>query len=412
MYKVKAEWHRLREVLIHRPGIEMLYGVLDPGTFLYQRRLSVDKARWEHMQMEEALREAGVIVHRLKKVIIDTARRSKSFKELLVKRAVNYLDFEGEGNVKEKKERFERDALDLDPETLFNIILLSPIIIVNGRNSQPVVVNRTPLANLYFMRDQLAVGDKGIIMGRMASSQRERELTLVEMAIKSFGQDPVYSVKKPNFFEGGDFLPMGEFAIIGIGSRTNYQSAIDLIENALGFEEVVLVDNSESIIEEMSRDSMVNMHLDTYINTPKEGVVVANQEVLDRAKAEVYEERGKIYSTTLGEYLKKKGFSVIPITILEQLAFAPNFLTIDNGLILAVEVEKIVKKIIEFYSSKYPVLEGRLRREFEQLKNSGRFFPRKKEMIDFGIDYININIAELTGGYGGAHCMTASLRRE
>ena len=44
-------------------------------------------------------------------------------------------------------------------------------------------------------------------------------------------------------------------------------------------------------------------------------------------------------------------------------------------------------------------------------KQSSELFPNKRVMDSYGIDYITADLSELTGGYGGAHCMTATIRR-
>ncbi|HVP16038.1 MAG TPA: hypothetical protein VMT42_01565 [candidate division Zixibacteria bacterium] len=38
--KVRAEWDQLRKVVIHRPGIEMFFWLLDPYASLYERGFS------------------------------------------------------------------------------------------------------------------------------------------------------------------------------------------------------------------------------------------------------------------------------------------------------------------------------------------------------------------------------------
>lgn len=44
----KAEWDRLKEVPIHRPGIEMLFSLMELSSFLSERAFSVDGAVYEH----------------------------------------------------------------------------------------------------------------------------------------------------------------------------------------------------------------------------------------------------------------------------------------------------------------------------------------------------------------------------
>ena len=38
-------------------------------------------------------------------------------------------------------------------------------------------------------------------------------------------------------------------------------------------------------------------------------------------------------------------------------------------------------------------------------------FPKGKKARDYGLDVIEVDLSELTGGYGGAHCMTAAVKR-
>jgi len=76
---VRAEWERLRRVAVHRPGIEMFFGLLDPHAALYERAFNRYEARREHERLEYTLREEfGVRVLRLKETILmpPTATRS------------------------------------------------------------------------------------------------------------------------------------------------------------------------------------------------------------------------------------------------------------------------------------------------------------------------------------------------
>ena len=52
---IKSEWDPLRKVVIHRPGIEMFLGLLEPYGSLYERAFSRDGAREEHEFLERVL---------------------------------------------------------------------------------------------------------------------------------------------------------------------------------------------------------------------------------------------------------------------------------------------------------------------------------------------------------------------
>jgi arginine deiminase len=122
--------------------------------------------------------------------------------------------------------------------------------------------------------------------------------------------------------------------------------------------------------------------------------------------------------SNLHDFIKGKGFDIINITTLEQMSYASNFLCIKDGTILAVEVERIVKDVLNnlaAMAAKDPTRYGRLldqaKKDYDSLKSEGGFFPHKKEIYEHGIDAYPIIIRNLTGGYGGAHCMTCALTR-
>jgi len=73
-----------------------------------------------------------------------------------------------------------------------------------------------------------------------------------------------------------------------------------------------------------------------------------------------------------------------------------------------VDSRKVLKKLIETnaldsYTKNIAI---------HDMENSGRMFPDSKKVFDAGIDVIKIDLSEITGGYGGAHCMTCSLNRD
>ncbi len=113
-----------------------------------------------------------------------------------------------------------------------------------------------------------------------------------------------------------------------------------------------------------------------------------------------------------------KGFDIIDITTLEQMAYASNFLCIRDGRILAVEVDRTVPDVIAGLKAKaardpgrYGRLLSQVEKDYRYLKNEGQFFPHKKEIYQHDIDAYPVILENLTGGYGGAHCMTCALKR-
>jgi arginine deiminase len=168
---------------------------------------------------------------------------------------------------------------------------------------------------------------------------------------------------------------------------------------------------------------MVNMHLDTYFNVASASVVVGSRLLMQQAHVEIFFRDGDGYrkeekETDLYSYISQKGFDIIDLTTLEQLAYAPNFLCIRDGTILAVEVDQVAKNILstlkvksELDPGRYSALYAQAQDDYRFLKNEGQFFPHKKEIYQHGIDAYPIILKNLAGGYGAAHCMTCVLKR-
>jgi arginine deiminase len=259
----------------------------------------------------------------------------------------------------------------------------------------------------------------------MSKPQRRREPILAEFFWDLLDVKVVHATEEPGTIEGGEFLPMKSFALVGIGDRTNRSGVDQMLKFGLGFDEVGVVHQpSHPLIPSDQRDPMINMHLDTYFNVASSKVVVGSEVLLKRAKVELYKRQSEgIYKkekeeSNLHDFIKGKGFDIINITTLEQMSYASNFLCIKDGTILAVEVERIVKDVLNNLSAmadkdptRYGGLLDQAKKDYASLKSEGGFFPHKKDIYEHGIDAYPLIIKNLTGGYGGAHCMTCALKR-
>jgi arginine deiminase len=428
---VRAEWEPLRQVVIHRPGIEMFFGLLEPYASLYERAFSRQKARKEHERLEDALRyEFDVRVLQLKKTILDAADQDQEVRNRLVEMALKQMDFSGDPTESRlAKEDMERNIPLLDSGHFFNILLLTPAIeLREGKGTRTIHLNiteREPLSNLYFMRDQQAITDKGVVLSSMAKPQRRRETMLTGLLWDILGIPVVWQNHPPARFEGGDFIPMKEFALVGMGDRTNRQGVSGLLEHGLAFDEVGVVHQPRHPLLPGDRvDPMIDMHLDTYFNVASSGVAVGSETLLREARVDVYTKVANgtytkaDFTTNLHDYITGKGFDIINITTLEQMAYASNFLCIRDGKILAVEVDQIVRDVIVNLKAKadrdpkrYGKLLAQVEEDYRHLRNEGEFFPHKSEIYQHDIDAYPIILDNLTGGYGGAHCMTCSVKR-
>ncbi len=425
-----AEWDKLTDVMIHRPGVEMFFGLLDPYAFLYERAFSMDEAIYEHHELEHALSQSGAKVLRFKRVAVDIEKANPALFHEAREEAKRIVKFQGpKGQTRMASREFRKNVEELDAETIFNIVLLRPsILLKQGKGTRvlfPHAVLNVPLANLYFMRDQQALTDKGFVVGRMSKPQRMMEPSLTGKILQLIGTKIALHIKPPGTFEGGDFIPAGKFAMLGHGDRTNRSAVNQILENGLDFEEVAVVHQAaHPLIPGGERDPMINMHLDTYLNLAGQGIAVGCIPLLKRAHVEIYHRRsrGKYTkepsNTNIHDFLVERGFKIVPITTLEQMSYVSNFLCVSDRKIIAVEVEKVVDKVLKNLErettpqpERYGELLKQAKKDYQDLKQTGQFFPHKKEFNELGVEVTPLTLQEITGGYGGAHCMTCVLNR-
>jgi arginine deiminase len=429
--RARAEWHDLKEVMIHRPSIEMFFGLMEPYSFLYERAFRIDEAVYEHGELEHALTEEGVTVRHLIHLAIELGTKHPEFLERVRRQILRIVHYSGPRAMVERAQTALRKNLDrFDGETLFNILLLRPSVRMDRRAGARVILPTVdldcPLANLYFMRDQQALTASGYLIGRMSKPQRQNEPYLTGNLLRTWGANIAGEVKPPGTFEGGDFIPMGHFALLGTGDRTNASGVRQILRTPIGVDEVAVVHQpSHPALPDNEPDPMIDMHLDTYFNVPGEGVAVGCRPLLDRARTDVYHRvsSGEMVragpSLLLPEYLKGKGIEIVGISTLEQMSYASNFLCVHDHRILAVEVEPEVDRVLGGLEAaaradprRYGALLAVARKDRAELREHNEFFPHKAALRDRGVEAVPLTLTEITGGYGGAHCMTCAVRRE
>ncbi len=413
----KKEWDTLREVVMHRPGTEIDYAMISPRAFLFERPFNKNVALKEHENLQKVLEENGVKVNLLREISNDLATRDHSFREKMEKKVLDEIQFYGDLSEAQKgKNELKKNLPYMDPDTLFNIMILCPSIDIRVDDElhmyYPKIFSNIPLTNLYFMRDQQAVTSEGVIGGRMRLPQRNKEPDLTNFIwTHKLRKENTFRVGEETSFEGGDYIPMGEFGLIGTGPRTSKEGAMSALNSGLmKHDEVFLVENPK--YEFQVKDLLNNMHLDTYFNIASESVAIGSEILMKKAVGTTMVRNDDKFSpsetTTLYEYIKAKGFSILNIDPLEQLCYSSNFLTLSNSKIVCIDSYAVFKKLLK---------NGVMSKELVDqigVDKSGleeRMFPNKNRMNEFGVDYIEINLEEITGGYGGAHCMTMSLSR-
>ena len=183
----------------------------------------------------------------MKDLVIDTADSDKVFRKALEQKVGETVRYYGSmETASEMKNELEKNLGILDSSTLFNTLILEPSLDIKKINQSdpgyPTIYSNLPLANLYFMRDQQAVSSNGIIIGNMRMSQRARETELTEFIFSNkFGRNNIKKISGASKFEGGDYIPAGEFGLIGIGPRTNVAGAMDFMNSGISSHDEILI---------------------------------------------------------------------------------------------------------------------------------------------------------------------------
>ncbi|HTZ61049.1 MAG TPA: arginine deiminase family protein, partial [Thermoplasmata archaeon] len=391
---------------------------------------SIDEAVYEHSELEHALGESGVTVHRLKRYAVEISGHHPELLERVREAVPRIVRYSGPREmVTQSRKALRRNLARFDAETLFNILLLRPSVRMErragARGILPTVELDVPLANLYFMRDQQALTAGGFVLGRMAKPQRRQEPALTGALLRYAGARVAGEIRAPGTFEGGDFMPMGEFALLGTGDRTNASAVRQLLAMPTGFDEIGVVHQpAHPALPDDSPDPMIDMHLDTYFNVAGRGLAVGSEVLLKAARVDRYRRRGggrmvrEAGSLSLFDFLRARRFEIVPLSSLEQMSYATNFLCLRDRRILAVEVERELDRVLAGVADaarrnphRYRALLALARREREELREGRGYFPHLAALRDRGVEVLPLSLQEITGGYGGAHCMTCVLDR-
>ena len=388
-HSVRAEFEPLNAVRVHTPGLELWSGSVDPEPNLFDEHVPPDRARREHERIVETLEGAGVEVHQL----ADDLAAGGHLEELVAEYAS------------------VPDGVDLDtmldsfePREALQLALARARFERHPEGATSVHVDR-PISNVFFQRDTTLVGDRGPVLCEMHEPVRQPEVPIVRRAWETLGAEFAHEMSGEPL-EGGEFLPVGEFALLGVSAdvdgeevviRTSYDAGTRLLDaGAVGYDEVGLVraplEADRRLREEHGIESRV-MHLLGWCNVADEGLAVLDADLARHATVDVYARDGDGYaldrSTDTLDYVESKGFDVVDVSPTER--WPTNFLAVEGG------------RVIPLYE---PDADGEYRPEnnptIERLKERG---------VEVLPDGEGLPRAALTNGAGGIHCMTTPLSR-
>lgn len=408
----ESEWAMPVEILMHTPGAEVFHGLLHANAALYEDTFDSEEAKKEHLNYIRLLQARGIRVIQVVDVLLQGTIDNHGSKiegpDLVALRtlALNILKYDCSEDwtiqgISEQM-RYRINTINrLHPKDLVKIILERPTVNLrkSRENNTEFVAEsyvNAPLMNMHFLRDQQITTAKGVVLGKMNSTQREHEVDITEFVFRKMGVPPIYRVQGEGRLEGGDFMPAGDFALIGQGLRTNAEGVRQLLEHdVFGVNEVAVVKDPFKHQDQM--------HLDTYFNIigPHKAVIDTirrTQGVVERGTirrpirptVDIYIRNGRRNIGTgpyicayrdvdFFEYIEKgKHFELIDITDEEQLHYGCNFLCVGPNLIIGVNGVS----------------------------------PRYAELLaENGVNATFIDFGNITKSYGGPHCTTQVFRR-
>ena len=272
---------------------------------------------------------------------------------------------------------------------LIRCILLQPMVRLwktDNNTGYEATYIQNPLMNLYFTRDQSITTPRGHVICNMNSSQRSPEINIIELCYDHLGLKPILHIDGEGRLEGGDYIPAGNISLIGCGMRTNNEGIRQMLEaDAFGHDTVVVVRDHKLW--------QMQMHLDTHFNIIDSNLCTMVRSRLEAQPGQPEYDTCDIWARKPGtkeyslwkkdlpfvEYLRNRGFEIIPIDVDDEMHYANNFLTIAPRHIMAV---------------------------------GGQSEALQQRFRDAGVTVEWIPLESLIDGYGAAHCMTQVLQRE
>ena len=408
MVHVTSEIKKLKKVLVHRPGKELLNLTPDTlGRLLFDDIPYLKVAIQEHDEFCQILRDNDIEVVYLEDLMAETLDLNPQIKPSFIRQFIY------EAGVKTPKYK------DLLFEYLMSFENNKQLVLKTMEGIKVSEVHRNkmdfenslvdqvseetkflaePMPNLYFTRDPFASVGNGIILNKMYSITRSRE-TIYAYYIFNYHPeymdkvDKYYDRENPFSIEGGDVLNINEHVLaIGISQRTSAE-AIDIVAKNMFKDENCKID---TILAFKIPECRAFMHLDTVFTQIDVDKFTYHPGIMETL--EVFEITKDDENFDEVKVIKKEGSLE---NILEE------YLGIDITLIPCAGGDKIASE----------------REQWNDGTNTLAIAPgvvvvynrnniTNDVLREHGIKVIEMNSAELSRGRGGPRCMSMPLERE